>query len=36
MANEGIRVVDRVVKNELNGTIDKGNNLWLIPKNNLK
>ena len=36
MANEGIRVVDRVVKNELNGTIDKENNLWLIPVNNLK
>ena len=36
MANEGIRVVDRVVKNELNGTVDRGNNLWLIPKNNLK
>ena len=36
MANEGIRVVDRVVKNQLNGTIDKENNLWLIPINNLK
>tara|TARA_B100000214_G_scaffold287966_1_gene217547 strand:- start:4115 stop:5431 length:1317 start_codon:yes stop_codon:yes gene_type:complete len=36
MANEGIRIVDRVVKNELNGTIDKENNLWLIPINNLK
>ena len=36
MANEGIRVVDRVVKNELYGTIDKENNLWLIPVNNLK
>ena len=36
MANEGIRVVDRVVENELNGTIDKENNLWLIPVNNLK
>ena len=36
MANEGIRVVDRVVKNELNGTIDEENNLWLIPVNNLK
>ncbi len=36
MANEGIRIVDRVVKNELNGTIDKENNLWLIPINNIK
>ena len=35
MANEGIRIIDRVVKNELNGTFDRENNLWLIPVNNL-
>jgi len=36
MANEGLKIVDRVVKDELNGIIDEGDNLWLIPVNNLK
>jgi len=36
MANEGLKIIDRVVKDELNGRIDKGKNLWLIPINNLK
>lgn len=35
MANEGIRIIDRVIKNELNGTFDRENNLWLVPVNNL-
>ena len=35
MANEGIRIIDRVVKDNLNGVIDEENNLWLIPINNL-
>ena len=35
MANEGIRIIDRVIKNELNGTFDIENNLWLVPVNNL-
>ena len=35
MANEGIRIIDRVIKNELNGTFDSENNLWLVPVNNL-
>ena len=36
MANEGLKIIDRVVKDELNGIIDEGDNLWLIPVNNLK
>ena len=36
MANEGLKIIDRVVKDELNGIIDEGKNLWLIPINNLK
>ncbi len=36
MANEGLKIIDRVVKDELNGMIDEGKNLWLIPVNNLK
>ena len=36
MANEGLKIIDRVVKDELNGIIDEGDNLWLIPINNLK
>ena len=36
MANEGLKIVDRVVKDELNGIIDEGDNLWLIPVNSLK
>ena len=36
MANEGLKIIDRVVMDELNGIIDEGDNLWLIPVNNLK
>ena len=36
MANEGLKIIDRVVKDELNGIIDEGDNLWPIPINNLK
>ena len=36
MANEGLKIVDRVVKDELNGIIDERDNLWLIPVNSLK
>ena len=36
MANEGLKIIDRVVKDEINGMIDEGKNLWLIPVNNLK
>ena len=36
MANEGLKIIDRVVKDELNGIIDERDNLWLIPVNNLK
>ena len=36
MANEGLKIIDRVVKDELNGIIDEGDNLWLIPVNSLK
>ena len=36
MANEGLKIVDRVVKDELNGIIDERDNLWLTPVNSLK
>jgi hypothetical protein len=32
MASEGIRVIDRVVEEEMNGRINIDNNTWLIPK----
>jgi hypothetical protein len=32
MASEGIRVIDRVVEEEMNGRISIDNNTWLIPK----
>ena len=35
LSTKGIRIIDRVIKNELNGTFDRENNLWLVPVNNL-
>ena len=32
MAKNGIKIVDKVVLEELNGKIDSENKLWLIPK----
>lgn len=32
MANNGVKVVDRVVSEEMGGTIDLENNVWVIPK----
>ena len=32
MAKNGIKIVDRIVLEELNGKIDSENKLWLIPK----
>jgi hypothetical protein len=31
MASEGIRVIDRVVEEEMNGRVNIDNNTWLIP-----
>ena len=32
MAKNGIKIVDKIVLEELNGKIDSENKLWLIPK----
>jgi hypothetical protein len=34
MAFKGISIVDRVVVEKMNGSIDTERNLWLIPKLN--
>lgn len=31
MAEKGIHIIDRVVREEMNGTVDKVNNTWTIP-----
>tara|TARA_B100000575_G_scaffold254490_1_gene223712 strand:+ start:17049 stop:18368 length:1320 start_codon:yes stop_codon:yes gene_type:complete len=36
MAKDGIKIVERVIMEELNGKIDSENKLWLIPKINNK
>jgi len=32
MADKGLRVVDRVVREEMNGRVDLENNVWIIPE----
>ena len=34
MAEKGLTIIDRVVKEELGGTIDSVNNTWIIPLKN--